>query len=120
MNDKYLHHHNVRVLYFFVINQRSGSHGNLRTNCHVSLINSDMKILTRLEADRFQSLAGHTLHSSQLVMGSDQSIIQGINEARDCIQAINRNKGGAGIMDLDSERAFDFLIMTWVFMEGYG
>ena len=86
-----------------------------KDKCHVSLINSDMKILTGLEADRFQSLAGHTLHSSQLVMGSDQSIIQGINEVRDCIQSINRNKGGAGIMDLDSQRAFDFLIMMWVF-----
>ena len=82
---------------------------------HVSLINSDMKILTGIEEARFQSMADHTLHPSQLVMGSDKSIIQGINKCRDCIQSINRNKGAAGIMDLDSKRAFDFLIMSWVF-----
>ena len=82
---------------------------------HVSLVNSDMKIITGIEAARFQSMTAHTLHSSQLVMGSNKSIIQGINECRDCIQSINRNKGAGGIMDLDSECAFDFLIMGWVF-----
>ena len=56
---------------------------------HVSLINSDMEILTGIEAARFQSMADHTLHQSQLVMGSDKSIIQGINKCRDCIQSIN-------------------------------
>ena len=82
---------------------------------HVSLINSDMKILTGIEAAVFQSMADHTLHPSQLVMGSDKSIIQGINACRDCIQSINRNKGAGGIMDLDSEQAFDLIIKGWDF-----
>ena len=81
----------------------------------ISLINSDMKIITGVDAARFQDIAGHTLSKSQLVAGTELRIHHGINYARDAIHAINRRKGGAAILDLDFLQGFDWLIMSWVY-----
>ena len=53
----------------------------------------------------------------QLVAGDDRRIHHGINLARDAIQAAGKSsKIGCGIADTDYQAAFDFLVMTWVFL----
>ena len=54
----------------------------------ISLMNSDFKILTALQASRFKQVLTHTLSPSQLVGGDDRRIFLGINKARDCIQSV--------------------------------
>ena len=51
----------------------------------ISLLNSDFKIVTGMEARRFGKTATHTLSPVQLVAGSDRRIHHGINLARDAI-----------------------------------
>ena len=51
----------------------------------LSLLNSDFKVLTGIEASRFGDIATHTLSPVQLVAGSDRRIHHGINLARDAI-----------------------------------
>ena len=49
--------------------------------------------------------------------GDDRRIHHGINLARDAIQAASKlTRTGCGIADTDYQAAFDFLVMSWVFM----
>ena len=82
----------------------------------VSLLCSDMKLVTGIEALRFHSTATHSLSNLQLVAGSDRRIHHGICFARDAIQAASRRGGeGCGMLDLDFFAGFDFLQMCWVY-----
>ena len=82
----------------------------------ISLLNSDFKIISGIEARRFKDTATRTLSPLQLVAGDDRRIHHGINLARDAIQASSSIKSGCGIADMDYKAAFDFLVMSWVFM----
>ena len=81
----------------------------------ISLLNSDFKILTGLEAKKFGNTATHTLSSNQLVAGSDRRIHHGINFARDTIFKVGQSKIGCGLLDLDFLAGFDWLDMKWVY-----
>ena len=82
----------------------------------VSLLCSDMKLVTGIEAIRFHSTATHSLSHLQLVAGSDRRIHHGICFARDAIQAASKRGGnGCGMLDLDFFAGFDFLSMCWVY-----
>ena len=49
--------------------------------------------------------------------GDDRQIHHGINLARDAIQAATKlTSSGCGIADTDYQAAFDFLVMSWVFL----
>ena len=67
----------------------------------ISLLNSDFKIITGIEASRFGDTATHTLSPVQLVAGSDRRIHHGINLARDAIYQVGMSKKGCGLLDLD-------------------
>ena len=82
---------------------------------HISLLNSDMKILSGLESMRLQSTTQHTLSPSQLVTGNDQRIQHGINSARDSILFADKNKLDGGLLSLDFKQGFDHLTMSFVF-----
>ena len=82
----------------------------------ISLLNSDFKILTGLEALRFGDTATHTLSPVQLVAGSDRRISHGINMARDAINQAGKSKNGCGLLDLDFMAGFDWLEMEWVYL----
>ena len=82
----------------------------------ISLLNSDFKIISGIDARRFKDTATITLSPLQLVAGDDRRIHHGINLARDAIQASTSIKSGCGIADMDYQAAFDFLVMSWVFM----
>ena len=77
----------------------------------ISLLNSDFKVVTGLEAKRFGETATHSLSHPQLVAGDDRRIHHGINMARDAIQVVGRDKAGRGILDLDFLAGFDWLNM---------
>ena len=82
----------------------------------ISLLNSDFKVITGLEAKRFGNTATHTLSPIQLVAGSDRRIHHGINLARDTIYQAGKSKAGCGLLDLDFMAGFDWLDMAWVYM----
>ena len=81
----------------------------------ISLLNSDYKVVTGVEAKRFHSTATHSLSPLQLVAGSDRRIQHGICRARDAIQAVSKSKTGCGLLDTDFKAGFDWLEMGWVF-----
>ena len=83
----------------------------------ISLLNSDFKIISGLESARYKKVATHTLSPFQLVAGDDRRIHHGINLARDAIQAASKlTRSGCGIADTDYQAAFDYLVMSWVFL----
>ena len=83
----------------------------------ISLINSDMKLVTGIDAKRFHATATHTLSPLQLVARSDRRIHHGICRARDAIQAAGRGRReGCGMLDTDFEAGFDFLDMDWTYL----
>ena len=83
----------------------------------ISLLNCDFKTISGIESSRFKKTATRTLSPYQLVAGDDRPIHHGINLARDAIQAASKlTRTGCGIIDTDYQAAFDFLVMSWVFM----
>ena len=81
----------------------------------ISLLNSDFKIVTGIEAKRFGRTATHSLFPLQLVAESDHQIHHGISLARDTINQAGKVKAGCGILDLDCMAGFDWLNMAWLF-----
>ena len=81
----------------------------------ISLLNSDFKIITGIEASRFKKVATHTLSHCQLAAGNDRRIFHGINKARDAVQVASGAKEGMGLLDNDYKAAFDYMVMLWVF-----
>ena len=67
----------------------------------ISLLKSDYKTSTGLEAKRFGKTANHSLSPVQLIAGSDRRIHHGINMARETIH-----------LYLDFEAGFDWLDMA--------
>ena len=82
----------------------------------ISLLNSDFKIVTGVDAKRFGSTATYSLSPLQLVAGSDRRIHHGINRARDAVQHAGKVKSGCGLLDLDFLAGFDWLDMAWVYL----
>ena len=58
----------------------------------ISLLNSDFKVASGLEARRLKKTLTHTLSPLQLVAGDDRRIHHGINLARDALWAAGRRK----------------------------
>ena len=82
----------------------------------ISLVNSDFKIATGLEASHLKDVATHTLSHLQLVAGDDRRIHHGINLARNAIYAAGRaGHPGCGILDTDLIAAFDWLCLDWTY-----
>ena len=82
----------------------------------ISLLNSDFKTATGIDAKRFGNSATHSLSPLQLVAGDDRRIHHGINLARDAVQQVSKTKSGCGLLDLDFLAGFDWLDMAWVYL----
>ena len=83
----------------------------------ISLLNCDFKTISGIESNRLKKTATRTLSPLQLVAGDDRRIHHGINLARDAIQAASTlTRQECGIADTDYHAAFDFLVMSWVFL----
>ena len=67
----------------------------------ISLLNSDFKTASCLEAGRLKKMLTHTLSILQMVAGEDRHIHHGINIARDAIWAAGKRGQGVGILDTD-------------------
>ena len=80
----------------------------------ISLLNSDFKVATGIDNNRFKKVATHTLSPCQLAAGDDRRIHHGINSARDAIAAAGAGREGVGILDNDFKAAFDFMVLLWV------
>ena len=82
----------------------------------ISLLNADFKTLEGLDARRFRKIGSHCLSHLQYVGGSDRRIHHGIARARDAIYAAGQSKVGCGIADMDFIAAFDWLVLSWVWL----
>ena len=60
----------------------------------ISLLNSDFKTATGLEARWMKKVATHTLSHLQLVAGTNRKIHHGINLARNAIYAARNSRNG--------------------------
>jgi hypothetical protein len=67
----------------------------------ISLLNSDFKIASGLEARNIKKMLTHTHSPLQQVAVDDRRIHHGINLARDAIWAAGRRSQGCGILDTD-------------------
>ena len=81
----------------------------------ISLLNSDFKTASGLDARRLKKTITHTLCPLQLVAGSDRRIHHGINLARDAIWAAGMRGQGCGILDTDLMAGFDYMTLNWCF-----
>jgi hypothetical protein len=82
----------------------------------ISVLNSDFKVATGLEARKFKKTATHSVSSLQLVAGEDRRIHHGINFARNAIYAAGKpGHPGCGILDTDLIAAFDWLCLDWAY-----
>jgi hypothetical protein len=79
----------------------------------ISLLNSDFKIASGLEARRLTKTLTHTLSPHQLVAGDDRRIHHGINLARDAIWAAGKRGQGCGILNTDLMAGFDYMTLSW-------
>ena len=77
----------------------------------LSLLNTDFKLITAIEANRFKQLTTHTLSPTQLAAGNDRRIHHGINRIRDAVHSMSGSREGCGILANDYKSAFDFLSM---------
>ena len=82
----------------------------------ISLLNSDFKTATGIDAKRLGTTATHSISPLQLVAGDDRRIHHGINLARDAVQQVSKSKSGCGLLDLDFLAGFDWLVMAWVYL----
>ena len=82
----------------------------------ISVLNCDFKTYEGLLARRFRKLGSRTLSPLQYVAGNNRTIQHGITRARDAITAATRNNLKCGIGDQDYIQAFDFLVLSWVWM----
>ena len=80
----------------------------------ISLLNTDFKVITGIEAKRHASIMDHTVAEMQFAAGKNKRIHQAISLARDAIWTASRRKEGGGIADLDFQSAFDLLCMNWI------
>ena len=80
----------------------------------LSMLNSDLKVLTGIDVGRYSRVLTHTLCPQQLAAGDDRRITFGICLARDAVYAAAMRKDGCGLVDNDFEAAFDFLCLEWV------
>ena len=82
----------------------------------ISQLNCDFKLCEGIEARRFRKLGSKCLSPVQYVAGNDKNIHHGIGKARDAIQATIHSRQGCGIADMDFIAAFDWMVLSWVWM----
>ena len=80
----------------------------------ISLLNSDFKLITGVEAAIYKPMLTHILSPSQMVAGDNRRIHHAINKARDCIYSVSKSNTGCAILDLDFKAAFDFFTFSWL------
>ena len=85
-----------------------------RDKRRISLLNSDFKVFTGMELNRYNKVVTHTLCPQQLAAGDHRRITFGISLARDAIYAAGKKRQGCALQDNDFEAAFDFLCLDWV------
>ena len=88
---------------------------NLSDKRKISLLNSDLKILSGIENKRHSKILNHTVSPLQFVLGKSKNIHHAIGSARDAIFFANKKKLDYAIVDLNFKAAFEYLCMEWVF-----
>ena len=87
----------------------------------ISLINADVKIITKVLADRLNSVLPSIIHSTQTAVYG-RRIDQNIHLIRDLIEIANKNDETAAFIFLDQEKAFDRVNHDFLFktMSAFG
>jgi hypothetical protein len=87
----------------------------------ISLINADVKIISKVLADRLKLVLPTIIHETQTAVYG-RKIDQNIHLIRDLIELANRNDDTAAFIFLDQEKAFDRINHKFMFkaMEAFG
>ena len=87
----------------------------------ISLINADIKIITKVLAERLKLVLHTVLHATQTAVYG-RKIDQNIHMIRDLIDLANQNDDTAAFIFLDQEKAFDRVNHGFLFrtMEAFG
>ena len=87
----------------------------------ISLINVDVKIITKVLAERLKLVLPSIIHSTQTAVYG-RKIDQNIHLVRDLIELANKNNDTAAFIFLDQEKAFDRVNHKFLFktMEAFG
>ena len=87
----------------------------------ISLINVDIKIITKVLAERLKLVLPQIIHSTQTAVYG-RKIDQNIHMVRDLIEMANRDDDTAAFIFLDQEKAFDRVNHEFLFktMKAFG
>ena len=87
----------------------------------ISLINVDVKIITKVLAERLKFVLPSIIHTTQTAVYG-RRIDQNIHMVRDLIEMANKNDDTAAFIFLDQEKAFDRVNHTFLFktMRAFG
>ena len=81
----------------------------------LSLLNSNFKLMTGIEAARIRVTMSRTISPLQLVTGGEKRISHGVAMARDAIYAAGKSKTRCGILNTDLIAAFCNMVATWCY-----
>ena len=98
------------------ITHKKGNRDELKNYRPITLLNVDLKILTRTLAKRLKSILPTIIHKSQKAVPG-RHITDNIHIVQDLIDLINKNEEKAALLFFDQEKAFDrmshkFIIKT--------
>ena len=96
-----------------LIYKKNGRH-KLKNYRPISLLNTDLKIISKVLAKRLIEVLKDIIHPSQKCIPGRQ-ITDNIHLAQDLIDLINRKNEEAGLIFLDQEKAFDRISHTFIF-----
>ena len=88
------------------ITHKKGNRDELKNYRPITLLNVDLKILTRTLAKRLANILPSIVHKSQLAVPGRQ-IGRNIHIVQDLIDLINKNDEEAAFLFFDQEKAFD-------------
>ena len=86
----------------------------LKNWCPISLINVDVKIVSKVTAMRFKAILPFLVHHSQNTFIKGTSIFDAIRTIDDILEYAKRNSRTGILVAIDSEKDFDSLHRTFL------
>uniref|UniRef100_A0A803K153 Reverse transcriptase domain-containing protein n=1 Tax=Xenopus tropicalis TaxID=8364 RepID=A0A803K153_XENTR len=107
-------HRETLKSYITVIPKEGRDHTKCANYRPISLLNSDLKIFTKILANRLNNILPRLIHKDQVGFVKYRQAGDNTRRAIDLIDIINKESTSALILSVDAEKAFDRL--NWTFM----
>jgi len=95
------------------INFKKGDRKLIKNYCPITLLNIDLKIITKAIAERFKTVISSIIHQNQTCVPGRQ-IADNIHITQNLIDHINEVDGEAALIFLDQEKAFDRMSHSFI------